>query len=52
MIKQTSIDGHNPLATESIGKLLIKFAVPCVIAMLVNSLYNIVDHIFIGQGVG
>ncbi|MHC1748616.1 MAG: MATE family efflux transporter [Cellulosilyticaceae bacterium] len=52
MIKQTSIDGHNPLATESIGKLLIKFAVPCVIAMLVNSLYNIVDQIFIGQGVG
>ena len=39
-------------ATERIGKLIAKFAVPCVVSMLVNALYNIVDQIFIGQGVG
>lgn len=42
----------NPLATEKIGKLLIKFSVPAIISFLVNALYNIVDQIFIGQGVG
>lgn len=42
----------NPLGYEPIGKLLMKFALPSVIAMLVNALYNIVDQIFIGQGVG
>ena len=34
------------------GKLLVGFAIPCIISMLVTSLYNIVDQIFIGQGVG
>lgn len=43
---------QNPLATEKVGKLLIKFAVPAVMSFLVNALYNIVDQIFIGQGVG
>lgn len=42
----------SPFATEPIGKLITKFAVPCVVALLVNSLYNIVDQIFIGWGVG
>lgn len=42
----------NPLAVDSIWKLLGKYAVPCVISLLVNSLYNMVDQIFIGQGVG
>lgn len=42
----------NPLATQPIGKLLLKFALPSVVSMVVNSLYNIVDQIFIGQGVG
>lgn len=42
----------NPLATEPVGKLIGKFAIPAVISMLVSSLYNIVDQIFIGQGVG
>lgn len=42
----------NPMGYESVGKLLKKFAVPSVIAMLVNSIYNIIDQIFIGQGVG
>lgn len=52
MSEKQTIKGGNPLGTESIGKLLMKFAIPCVISMLVNSLYNIVDQIFIGQGVG
>lgn len=39
-------------ATEPIGRLIAKFAIPCVISLLVNSLYNIVDQIFIGWGVG
>lgn len=42
----------NPLAVEKEGKLIAKFAIPAIISMLVSSLYNIVDQIFIGQGVG
>ena len=42
----------NILEIESIPKLLRKFAVPSVISLLVNALYNIVDQIFIGRGVG
>lgn len=42
----------NPLATEKIEKLIPRFAIPAIISMLVSSLYNIVDQIFIGQGVG
>ncbi|SDB43643.1 Na+-driven multidrug efflux pump [Pseudobutyrivibrio sp. YE44] len=42
----------NPLGTESIGKLLRKFAIPSIIAMLVGSLYNMVDQLFIGNFVG
>lgn len=40
------------LGKEKIGKLLWAFALPCVISMLINSVYNIVDQIFIGKGVG
>ena len=40
------------LGTETIGKLLIRYAVPAMIAMLASSLYNIVDRAFIGHGVG
>ncbi len=43
---------ENPLGTENIYKLIVKFAVPSIVAMLVSALYNIVDQIFIGQGVG
>ncbi len=43
---------QNPLGHAPIGPLLVRFAVPSVIAMLVNSLYNIVDQIFIGHAVG
>ena len=40
------------LGSEPIGKLLLKYAVPAIIAMTASSLYNIIDSIFIGQGVG
>ena len=43
---------ENILGYEKIGKLIRKFSIPCIISLLVNSLYNIVDQIFIGQGVG
>ena len=38
----------NPyLASERVGRLMAKYAVPCVISLLVGALYNIVDQIFI-----
>ena len=40
------------LGKDNINKLLLSFALPCVISMLINSIYNIVDQIFIGKGVG
>lgn len=43
---------ENILGTAPVGKLLAKFAIPGIISMVVNSFYNIVDQIFIGQGVG
>ena len=43
---------ENPLGYEKIPKLLKGFAVPSIMAALVGSIYNIVDQIFIGQGVG
>ena len=43
---------ENLLGKEKISKLIVKFSIPCIISMLVNALYNIVDQIFIGQGVG
>ncbi len=43
---------ENPLASQPIGKLMIRFAIPSIIAMLVSALYNIVDQFFIGQTVG
>ena len=43
---------QNPLGHKSIPSLLTTFAIPSIIATLVSSLYNIVDQIFIGQGVG
>lgn len=42
----------NPLGTEKISRLLSQFAIPSIIAMLVSSLYNIVDQFFIGQKIG
>ena len=42
----------NPLATEKVERLILKFSIPAIISMLVSSLYNIVDQFFIGQRVG
>jgi putative MATE family efflux protein len=39
----------NPLGKEKISKLLIEFSVPAIIGMVVNSLYNVVDRIYIGN---
>ena len=44
--------GGNPLGTESVGKLLVQFAIPSIISTLVAALYNMVDQIFIGQRIG
>ena len=40
------------LGTERTGKLLLKFAVPCIFSLIISCLYNIVDQIFVGNGVG
>jgi Na+-driven multidrug efflux pump len=42
----------NPLGSAPVGRLMVKFAIPSIIAMLVGALYNIVDQLFIGQAVG
>jgi len=43
---------HFDLGKDNINKLILSFSIPCVISMLINSIYNIVDQIFIGKGVG
>ena len=43
---------ENPLGVEKISRLLRSFAIPSITATLVSSVYNIVDQIFIGWGVG
>jgi len=43
---------NNNLATENIGKLIWTYSLPAIVGTLVMSLYNIVDRVFIGQGVG
>ena len=52
MSQQVKESIENPLETEPIKQLLFEFAVPSIIAMLVSSLYNIVDQFFIGHSVG
>lgn len=42
---------YKSLGTEKISKLLFIYSVPAIVGMLVNSLYNIVDRIFIGNAV-
>ena len=51
-MEQFAVRKENPLEYKPIGLLLVEFAVPATIAVLVNAVYNIVDQIFIGQGVG
>ena len=45
---------NNPhvLGTERVGKLLVQFSIPAIISMTIVSLYNIIDSVFIGHGVG
>ena len=40
------------LENEKVSRLLLQYAIPAVIGTMVNALYNIVDRVFIGQGVG
>lgn len=42
----------NPLETESIGKLILKYSLPAIASSLVSSIYNIVDQIFVGNKIG
>lgn len=52
-MEETNISQEqNPLGAAPVGGLIGKFAIPAIISMLVSALYNIVDQIFIGQGVG
>lgn len=43
------MDDNKVLGEAKIGKLLFKFSIPCVISLLISSLYNIVDQIFVGN---
>ncbi len=43
------MENTNPIGTEKVSKLLIKFSVPAIVGMMVNALYNIVDRIYIGN---
>lgn len=43
---------ENELAVKPVGKLIVKYAIPSVISLIVTALYNIVDQIFIGNAVG
>jgi len=49
---QEEIKELNPLAYKPVEKLLKSLAIPAIIANLVSALYNVVDQIFIGQGIG
>jgi Na+-driven multidrug efflux pump len=49
---ETQLDYKNPLGEKKVTSLLLEFAIPSIIAMLVSSLYNIVDQFFIGRSVG
>lgn len=42
----------HPLGKEKLSKLIIQYSIPSIISFVVNSLYNMVDQVFIGQGVG
>ncbi len=46
------MDRTKELGSAPIGKLLARFSLPAIVGMLVNAIYNVVDRIFIGQGVG
>ena len=43
---------NNYLGQEKVGKLLLQFAIPSTLALIISCLYNIVDQIFVGNGIG
>lgn len=51
-MSENAVVAQNPLCTEPLQKLMIKYALPATVSLVVNALYNIVDQIFIGQSVG
>lgn len=46
------MENSNYLGTEKVSKLLRQFAIPCICSLIISCLYNIVDQIFVGNGVG
>lgn len=51
-MEQSKINQFNVLAEKPVGSLLMQYAIPAIVAMAASSVYNIIDGIFIGQGVG
>ena len=51
-MKKPEAVSDNPLGYERIGKLILKFSIPAIASNLLNAIYNIVDQIFIGNGIG
>jgi Na+-driven multidrug efflux pump len=50
--QMNNTNSQNLFETTSLNKLMMKFSVPCIISLLIASLYNMVDQVFIGRGVG
>jgi len=46
------MENNHYLGTEKVSRLLGKFAIPCIFSLIISCLYNIVDQIFVGNGVG
>lgn len=49
VLKMKNTEDNKYLGQEKISKILLKFAIPCILSLLISSLYNIVDQIFIGN---
>ena len=47
-----TLDANKFLGEEKINKLILRYSIPCIASMLISALYNMVDQIFVGQGVG
>ena len=46
------MENSQDLGAERVGKLLRQFAIPCICSLIISCLYNIVDQIFVGNGIG
>ena len=46
------MDNSQYLGTERVGKLLRQFAIPCICSLIISCLYNIVNQIFVNNGIG